>query len=36
MKFAKQGIDYHGVEAKGVTPENVRQLAEGLTHVPWG
>jgi hypothetical protein len=36
MKFAKQGIDYHDVEAKGANPGNVRPLAEGLRHVPWG
>ena len=36
MKFAKQGIDYHGVGAKGVNPGNVQPLAEGLGHVQWG
>ncbi len=36
MKFAKQEIDYHGVEAKAVNPGNVQPLAEGLRNVPWG
>ncbi len=33
MKFATQGIDYHGVGAKGVNPGNVHLLAEGLRYV---
>ena len=33
MKFAMQGIDYHGVEAKGVNPGDVHLLAEGLRYV---